>query len=200
MDLNERIAARCIGADALGRVGAAFGVGTRRGALAFGSEMERDAVVDTAMCDLRGEDGRTPAQAYMEDVGPASDLERAMLEARINSTTSLFTVTGCDAAGGTVGLSDRLRGEGDVVIHDIGMSMSAIAGYAIFTRLLRFPELASTSGVVFAFHGGRVPSLVRRYGRMRERPGRRGPISRCALFFRQGRRYGVPRAFTDEVL
>ena len=198
MTLNERIMARSLGRDVLDRAAALLGVGRdRSGALKFKSEMDEYAVWDLAMFDLRGRDGRTPAQAYMEDVGPAGETERSLLEARINSETSLFRVTGSDAGGGTVALSDLLREEGDVAIHNRGLSASALTGCAVFIRLYRLPELNTASGILFGFWGSAVPALVRRYGRMRENRGRRGPVSRYVLFYRLYRRHGIPIVFAD---
>lgn len=195
---NKLMESECLGKDALGRAGEALGIRDKSGAMVFRSELEMHATMDLALCDLKGNDGRTPVQAYMEDVGPDGEMERAMLEARINSATSLYRVAGSDPGRGTAGLSDLLHGGGDVTIHDKGLSLTAVAGSAIFIRLFRFPELNTTSGIAFVFSADRATALVRKYSKMRERPGRRGPVSRYALFFRMHRRYGVPSLFTDE--
>ena len=197
---NKLMSSKCLGKDALARAGEALGIRDRSGAMAFKSELEMHSAMDLALCDIRGRDGRTPVQAYMEDVGPDGEMERAMLEARINSRTSLFRVEGSDADRWTVSLSDLLHEEGDVVVHDRGMSLTAGAGHAVFIRLFRLPELNTASGIVFPFSGDRVPAMVRKYGKMRADGRRRGPVSRYALFFRLHRRYGVPSMFTDEVL
>ena len=196
MTLNERIMTRSLDKDVLDRAAALLGIGRdRSGTLKFKSEMDEYAVWDLAMFDLRGRDGRTPAQAYMEDVGPDGETERALLEARINSETSLFRVEESDADRGTISLSDLLRGEGDVAIHNRGLSMSGLAGCAMFIRLYRLPELNTASGIAFGFLGGTAPALVRRYKRMREDRRRRGPVSRYVLFYRLHRRHGIPTVF-----
>lgn len=86
-----------------------------------------------------------------------------------------------------------------MTIHDRRLSPTSAEGPAVFIRLLRFPELNTASGIAFVFSRDRVPALARKYGRMRERQGRRGPVSMYALSFRLHRRYGVPSLFTDEV-
>lgn len=199
---NKLMESECLGKDALARAGEALGIRDKSGTMIFNSELEMHATMDLALCDLKGVDGRTPVQAYMEDIGPDGEMERALLEARINSATSLYRVAGGDPGRGTVALSDLLHGGGDVTIYDKGLSLTAGAGAggAIFIRLFRFPELNTASGIAFVFSEDRVPAMVRKYSKMRERPGRRGPVSRYALFFRLHRRYGVPSLFTDEVL
>ena len=197
---NKLMSSKCLGKDALARAGEALGIRDKSGTMVFKSELEMHSAMDLALCDLRGRDGRTPVQAYMEDIGPDGEMERALLEARINSATSLFRVTGSDAGEWTVSLSDLLHGGGDVVVHDRGVSLTAGAGQAVFIRLFRFPELNTASGIVFPFSGDRVPAMVRKYNKMRANKGRRGPVSRYALFFRLHRRYGVPSMFTDEAL
>ena len=198
MTLNGRIMARSLGRDVLGRAATLLGIGMDgSGAPAFKTELEEYAALDLALFDLRGSGGRTPAQAYMEDVGPDGGTERALLEARINSRTSLFRIEGSDAGRGTVSLSDLLHGGGGVAIYNKGMSMTARAGNAIFTRLFRLPELNTGSGIVFSFFGGSVPALVGRYRAMRSRRGRRGPVSRYVLFYKMYRRHGMPTLFAD---
>lgn len=201
MRLNDKLMkSKFLTKDITAKAGTLLGVRDKSGVMAFKSEMEMHATMDVALCDLRGEDGRTPVQAYMEDVGPANDVERGMLEARIGSRTSLFRVESSDAAGCTVDLSDQLREGRSVTIRDRGLSMSTSAGEVMFFRLFRLPKFNTTSGVSFVFSGSRLPALLRRYNRMWKRPDRRGPVSRYALFFRLHRRYGAPTRFTDEVL
>ena len=201
MHLNDKLMrSKFLTNDMIAKAGTLLGIRDKSGIMAFKSEMDMHATMDIALCDLRGEDGRTPVQAYMEDVGPASDAERGMLEARIGSHTSLFRVESSDAAGCTVDLSDQLREGHGVTIRDRGLSMSTSAGEVMFIRLFRLPKFNTTSGVSFIFPGSRLPALLRRYDKMRKRPDRRGPVSRYALFFRLHRRYGSPARFTDEVL
>ena len=192
MKLNNKLMEKSLGKDALKRVGTLFGIVDKSGTMVFKSEMEMHAVMDVALCDLKGKDGRTPVEAYMEDIGPANDVERALLEARINSTTSLFRVTGSDAREGTVDLSDLLHGSGDVTIYNKGMSQTAGTTDAAFIRLFRLPKANTASGIVFAFHGNRVPALIRKYNKIRAREGQGGALSRYALFFKLHRRYGIP--------
>lgn len=201
MHLNNKLmGSKFLTKDMIAKAGTLLGIRDKSGIMAFESEMEMHATMDVALCDLRGKDGRTPVQAYMEDVGPANDAERGMLEARIGSHTSLFRVESSDAAGCTVDLSDQLRGGRSVTIRDRGLGMSTSAGEVIFFRLFRLPKFNTTSGISFIFSGSRLPALLRKYSEMRKRPGRRGPVARYALFFRLYRRYGAPTSFTDEVL
>lgn len=185
--------------ETLDRALALLGVRDKAGVAIYRSQMEMDATMDFALCDIRADGGRTAVEAYMEDVGPSGELERILLEARIKSSTSLFRVESADAAAGTVGLSDLLVEGERATIYDRGLSMSMSAGLALFMRLFRYPRFSATSGIAFVFSGDRAPALVRKYRKMREKPGRRGPVSRYALFFRMQRRYSLPTAYTDEV-
>lgn len=191
-DLNNRLLDSEFFEAAMEKAVAAAGVVGRTGRMRFRTEMELHATMDAALCDFRSDEGRTPVQAYMDDVGPSSKLERVMLEARIEARTSLFRAEECDASKCTVRMSDLLRGGRGVTIRDRGLSATLLEGHSVFFRLYRFPELCMTSGVSFAFAGDSVPTLVRRYRRMRADPGRRGPASRFALFFRMNRRHGRP--------
>lgn len=200
MRLNSRLlASRFFTKGAMDRIGAAAGIEGGPKKMLFDSEMEFHATMDAALCDVRGDGGRTAVQAYMEEVGPAGEFERAMLEARINARTSLYRVEARDAAGCAVRMSDLLHGGGSVTILDRGLSATLREGCGIFFRLYRLPELCMTSGVSFVFPWGGVPALVRRYRRMRKEPGRRGPVSRFALFFRMNRRRGLSVLTADEM-
>lgn len=197
MELNDKLL-KLLDKGTVGRVGEMFGIKDKSGTLIFESEIEMHAVMDLSLCDVKRADGRTAVQAYMEDAGPSGDVERALLEARIGSVASLFRITGRDAVRGTVGLSDLLCGCGEVAIRDNGLSLTAAAGNAMFMRLFRLPKFNTTSGIAFVFPGGRVPALIRRYNKMRAKEGRRGPVSRYALFFRMHRRYGMPAGLVGE--
>ena len=162
------------------------------------SEPEMACRTDLALCDIKDDRGRNKVQAYLEDVGPATEMEREMLEMRASARTSLFRVEECDPLGMKVTLTDQLRGgrgRGNVTIYDGGISDTIPVGFSIFTRIHDSPSTAMTWGTTFGFRTGLAPAMIKKYRRMRETPSRRGPASRFALFFRVNHRYGVPTKF-----
>ena len=160
------------------------------------SEAEMACRTDMALCDIKDESGRNKVQAYLEDVGPATEMDRKMLEMRAGARTSLFRVEACDPLGMMVTLSDQLRGgRGEVTMYDGGISDTVPVGFSIFTRIHDSPDTAMTWGTTFGFRTGLAPAMIKKYRRMRETPSRRGPASRFALFFRLNHRYGVPTKF-----
>ena len=199
MRLNSKLmSSKMFSKEVLNKAVTMLGVRGSSGVSMYKSQMEMDAAMDFALCDIRAGGGRAPVEAYMEEVGPDGELERILLEARIKSRTSLFRAESADAAAGTVGLSDLLVEGQRATIHDMGLSISVSPALALFMRLFTYPKFSTTSGIAFVFPWDRAPAMVRKYMRMREKPGRRGPVSRYALFFRMQRRYSMPTSYTDE--
>ena len=194
LDLNTKLMRSMIEAEDIDRAAGMLGIKRAGGNLEFDSRMEADCTIDFILCDVKDGRGRSKVQAYLEDVGPATDFEREMLEMRIRAKTSLFRVGECRPHRRTVELSDQLHGSGDVTIYDKGLSASLEAGNSIFTRIYSGAGLCMTSGFLFGFAGEIAPMLIRRYSAMRAKPNRRGPASRFALFFRLNRKYGLPTA------
>lgn len=199
MRLNSKLmSSKMFTKEALNKAMEMLGVRDSAGVAVYHSQIEIDATMDFALCDMRVGGGRTPVEAYMGEVGPDGDLERILLEARIKSRTSLFRVESADAAAGTVDLSDLLVEGQRATIHDMGLSATMSSGLALFMRLFTYPKFSTTSGIAFVFPGDRAPAMVSKYMKMREKPGRRGPASRYALFFRMQRRYSMPISYTDD--
>ena len=199
MDLNGKIMKRMLGPEDVGRAARMLGMGRDGKKLSSHPQTETDSLLDFALHDPRDGSGRTRVQAYIEDVGPATDLERKMLDMRARSRTSLFRAEARDPRACTVELSDQLRGGGadggNVTIYDGGLSSTLAVGNYIFVRIYSGGGLCMTSGITFPFSAGIAPTLIKRYERMRARPNRRGPAARFALFFRMNRRYGQPVLF-----
>ena len=192
-DLNTKLMFKMLKREDI--VGAAGILGVRVG----GSEVEvyADAelacIMDVALHDVKDGSGRSKVQAYLEDVGADTDLEREMLEAHIRARTSLFRVEERDPRRRTVRLSDQLRGGGggDVTIHDGDLTVAPEEGDSVFARICRRPRFCTTSGISLGFAEDVAPMLIRRYRAMRAKPNKRGPASRFALFFRLNRKYGL---------
>ena len=191
LKLNDKLMDTMISRKDVDRAAGMLGIEIKGKDMEIHSDMDLYAMVDFILCDLRDK-GRSKVQAYLEDVGPDTDLERELLDMRIGSTTSLFEVKACSPRRRTVDLSDQLRGSGrDIVIYDRGLSATLAAGDSLFCRLYSGAGIHMTSGIVFRFPGEIAPELIHRYRSMRAKPNRRGPASRFALFFRMNRRYGV---------
>ena len=193
-DLANKLAGKVLGGDRVLRAARILGIRDGKDIMVR-SEEEAESMMDLALHDLRDGRGRNAVQAYLEDVGAATDLEREMLEMRARSRTSLFRAESCDPRGMTVELSDRLRGGRRITIYDGGLSATLRAGMHTFNRIYSGGGLCMTSGITFAFLGEAAPSLIRRYRAMRARPGRRSPAARFALFFRMNRECGLPVRF-----
>lgn len=193
--LANKLAGKALGRGGIERAARLLGIKDKKGVTVHSKE-EVESIMDFALHDLRDGRGRNAAQAYLEDVGAATDLEREMLEMRASARTSLFRAESCDPRGMTVELSDRLRAGGRcITIYDGGLSATLRVGMHTFNRIYSGGGLCMTSGITFAFPGEAVPALIRRYRRMRARPGRRGPAARFALFFRMNRECGLPVHF-----
>ena len=195
LGLNTKLMDSMIESEDIDRAAGMLGIKRKGGKLVFHAKAEMDAVIDFTLHDVKDGRGRNKVQAYLEGVGPATDLERELLEMRIGAKSSLFRVEECKAQRRTVRLSDQLHGSGDVTIYDKGLSATLVKGSSIFTRIYRGQGLCMTSGVTFGFAEGGAPMLIRRYRAMRAKPSKRGPASRFALFFRMNRTCGIPIHF-----
>ncbi len=191
-DLNTKLMSKMLKREDI--VGAAemLGMTVKGNEVEVYSDMEMGCIMDVALHDIKDGGGRSKVRAYLEDIGPATDLEREMLEARIRAKTSLFRIEGHDPRRQTVELSDQLRGGGgDITMYDGYLDVAPEEGNSVFARICRGPRTCTTSGISFGFAEEAAPMLIRRYRAMRARPNKRGPASRFALFFRMNRRCGL---------
>ena len=191
-DLNTKLMSKMLRREDI--VGAArmLGVNVRGDEVEIYADMELACIMDFALHDVKDGVGRSKVQAYLEDVGPATDLEREILDTYVRSKTSLFRVEECDPRRRTVRLSDQLRRGGeDVTVHDGDLSEEPDEGMSVFARICRGPKFCTTSGISFTFAEGSAPMLIRRYRAMRAKPNKRGPASRFVLFFRMNRKCGL---------
>lgn len=195
-DLDKKMIDRMLRPEDVGRAARMLGMGRDGKDLLSHPQTEVESLMDFAMHDPRDGSGRTKVQAYIEDIGPDTGLEREMLEMRARSRTSLFRAEARDPSACTVELSDQLRGDvKNITIYDGGLSATLAVGNYIFVRIYSGGGLCMTSGITFPFSAGIAPTLIKGYSRMRARPNRRGPASRFALFFRMNRKYGQPVLF-----
>lgn len=190
--LNSKLVDKMVGRKDIRRAAGMLGAKFDRKGIELHSDMEVDALMDFILCDLRDGRGRSKVQAYLEDVGPATDFERELLDMRIHSRSSLFRAKACNPRRRTVDLSDQLHGgRRDIVIHDRGLSASLTVDNSIFCRIYSRAGLHMTSGIGFNFPGEIAPGLIRMYKAMRAESNHRGPASRFALFFRLNRMHGL---------
>lgn len=159
--------------------------------------LESDYDVDVLSefyCFNYKKDGKTAAQIYAEEVGPANADEALVLNGGLNSYSSLFVIEDLFPTEKTLFMSDLLQKDQDKFeFIDLSLSLSLPIGYVFYTRWVPLGEVNMLSGASLAFH----PGFVRKFRRLslplkRKIKIKDKQIRRFLLFWQLYRKYGLP--------
>jgi hypothetical protein len=126
------------------------------------SEEEMIFVMDFLLHEYRVQ-GKTPLERYREDEKNLSKEEAEIIEARLSAYSSLFEISASDPRVATVTLIDQLN-EGQVVtILDLNMSRTAKPGLLVFTRIIPFGDINTTSGIFALFPETARNTVLQKY-------------------------------------
>ena len=163
----------------------------------FESTSEMNAVTDLALHEYR-ERGKTGIERYREEVGGQDEVEKEILDAYIASCASLFRVIAISGSDRTLLLRDLLGKRGEVKLTDIHLSETAVVGILLFLRVVPLADFNMTSGVMFAFPGGRDDYLLKKYRKLGAKaPSDVDAMKRFIAFFWLNRTEGVEVGYKE---
>ena len=138
----------------------------RKKQLMLKSENEINLIVDFAIHDYYVEE-KNAMQLFLEEHQSAfSPEETEVVQALLNSYTSLFAVEAVDPSKCTLELQDCLNPDlAPAVLTDVGLSQSFDPELLLFTRVLTFENFNISSGNAFAFDFEIAEVLLKRYAK-----------------------------------
>lgn len=189
--LNGKITEEALNSDMIYDAIKLLEITRERDTIFFDSEFEADVLHDFML--LEAVKGRKRAvEIYKEQYSFDGELEEEILEALINSYTSLFRIDSVNKTEHILHLSDILSGESGIRLVDMGFSMNAKEGMLIFTRLISFDDFCMTSGVSFLFKPGLEGYLKKRHRKiMKEMKDENDSLKRFVAFLKLSRNCGL---------
>lgn len=156
----------------------------------YDTEEAQSVHMDFILHEYR-QNGTTLIERYRDTEDGDSELERDLLDAMVQSETSLFRVTETDPPASRVVIEDILNDEAGIELTDRNFSQTATTDILLFLRLVRFEDLTMTSGLSFAFQSDGEDHLLTVYERVLEKTTRPESVSRFITFHRLNRKYGL---------
>lgn len=133
-----------------------------RGTLVFDSEDQMPVLMDYCIYDVF-RNGQNAVAQYLAAFPDSAGDEALCLQAMQRATYSLLTVESVERELGII-VQDLRTGESTLVV-DMGLSVTALPGLVLATRLLPFDGLTMTGGAalpVAVLHEGQDPSVLYR--------------------------------------
>lgn len=194
MKLNYKIMDKCLNRGALKKSAKLLGI-VQGGTFVFDSDDETSVLMDFALNDHKV-NHKNAIEMYREKYGWKNEIEKEILDARIDSYTSLFKVISISKTEHTLLLRDLLNKKDNMQLTDIGLSRTAIPELLVFFRLVSFKDFNITSGVAFAFPPNMEDLIVRKYKMKRKKiKSNSESIKRYVSFFKLSKMYGIDVAY-----
>ena len=135
----------------------------KRDTLITDDESDITALMDFAINEYQI-NGKKAVQLYKDKVMLENDIEKEILDALINSYTSLFKIADVKQKDSKLILVDLLNKNKDTIeIIDIGFSQTASPGLLLFLRIVPLADFNVTGGFGFAFNGDLEEYLLNEY-------------------------------------
>lgn len=135
--------------------------------------------------------GRTPVDLFYEEQRWETEAEKRFLEAVRSAETSLFDILAVNDAGNCLRVTDRMNGEEETTLTDVGLSDTVEPGVQLFFRLVRCDGFNMTSGITLPFPADEDGRVLREYETRATRvDAESAPAERFAAFYQLYREYG----------
>ncbi len=128
------------------------------------SDEETDRLYDFMVYDYRYLDGCNLMSRYARDNNLLVGIEEDLIEAAVNSNTSLYKVVDTFPIEKRIEVENILEPRKNFKILDLGFSScSFIKGMLLFTRVLKFSKFNITTGAPLVFSGEHEDILLKKY-------------------------------------
>lgn len=197
MNFNSKLFRQLTRAD-LDNIGRLLGI-LRKGALKFDEEgtggTDINHFSDFAIFDYYNAKGLNVVQRYWRQYqGQLSKEEDRLIQAYLNTRSSLFSVLEIDHQKSTIKLQDLFDDNYKVEITDISMSQFPLLNDClIFTRVLTLESFNITSGVSFVFRKDKEEILRKKYKSMIKQTVAYTPQAKnFIVFLKLSHKFGLP--------
>jgi hypothetical protein len=138
-------------------------MGVRHGkSIIVESDEELNFLMDFSLYEYRV-DGKNFLERYQLSNPELSQNETKIIAAKLLAYTSLFKIIDTDPSSATILLSDLLNNGQEVKMMDINLSLTAILGDSMFTRLVPFADINMSSGMFCVFPQSYERALLKEY-------------------------------------
>lgn len=193
--LNQKILDRFINREVYLKSGKYLGI-VKRGTLVFNNELESVALMDFAINEFHVK-GKNAAMLYREKAVMENHIEMEILDALIESSTSLYKVTDVNRQNKRINLYDVINDNvSSIEIIDIGLSQTVNPGSLFFTRIVPLADFNMTGGCGFSFFDDLGEFLLKESKRLaRNVKSSNESIKKYVAFFKLYKRYGREMLF-----
>jgi len=160
--------------------------------MSYRRESDSYILLDFAIHELKS-NGKNAVALYKEKVKQLPPLEAEIIQAMMDSYTSLFKIIGINKRAAKLQLVDLLVGSpSPLTLLDFNLSRSAPEGLLLFTRLLPLGDFHLHAGIGLPFSAALENFLLKEYPRLAHRVKSPSPgIKKYVAFFKLHRRYGT---------
>ncbi len=164
-----------------------------KGNLAFQSEEQASALFEL-LCYEPVFDGSSGIEQYLQNHMDVAPRQRELLEQMAGTPASLYRVLRSFPDTSEITVQDILRpAEPEITVTDIHMSHGHYEDTVLFTRILQFPEVAMTAGLVMPFPE-KLESFLLRKSKMLQKHRRdsHAGLGRFLAYYQLYRQFGMP--------
>lgn len=194
-ELNNKILDRFLDRTVFLKSGKLLGL-VKKDIFIIDRELEQYALMDFAINEYRT-DGINAVELYKEKVTIDNPIENNILEALIQSYTSLFKIVDVRRKENTIVLGDIFNNFREpIALYDKGFSQTAYVGQLIFIRVVTLEEFNIGSGFAFVFPGELQDYLLKQYKFMLSQvKSSSESIRKFIAFFKLYRQHGSEISF-----
>ena len=164
-----------------------FGMLGAKDTLVFDDESELSILMDGFIYEtVIGQ--QTITSAFLNQYSIQNSIDRQSADAMRHARFGLFRIETITSSRAEIQLKALVPGISDATLTNVALSKTGHAGLIIACRVLRLPELSTTSGVIFPFKPVREQRIVREWQKQQG-------LQRYAHIFRLSRNEPITTLF-----
>jgi len=162
--------------------------------LYFDEEPDMDRLSEFAIHDYYDKNEENTVQKFSGSFKYklSNNIEKNIIQAKLKARTSLYLVDYVSKSNYLIGLIDVFNNYKKIEIIDIGMSQTVKPNKTyLFTRVMKFDDFSSTSGVTYIFDKSKYKKIKREYLKIfNSLPNMKSSTKKSVSFFHLNRLYG----------
>ena len=164
------------------------------GTVYFDEEADMDRLTELAIHDYYDKSGKNTVQKFADSFKYklSNTIEKSIIQAKLKARTSLYLVDYVKKENHLIGLIDVFDNYKKIEIIDVGMSQTLKPNKSyLFTRIMKFDDFSSTSGVTYIFDKSKYKKIKKEYLKIYKTiPSMKSNTKRSVSFFHLNRLYG----------
>lgn len=170
----------------------------QHGVLAFRSEDEPSVLFDFLVYEAVN--GHVSGiERYLQNAANITARDRKLLAAMVGTPTSLYRTVATFPDKSLIAVQDVLHPEQpEIMLTDISMSHASIMDALLVMRMLRFPKVSMTSGIVMPFPRDLESFLLRKSKILQKKvPSSHEGVRGFVAYFQLYREFGIAMQYAD---